>query len=245
MKKYKNFCFLKTPYMKSLFFGVIVLFVEFTGLSGKAMAQNTISYDTTYTFAHYKVRRAFYEGLPNRKHEIVFLGNSITENGDWNELFRNKNIVNRGIGGDVCWGLLSRLDEVVSSQPKFIFLMIGINDIGRSVPVEVIAHKTQEILWKIKEKSPSTKVYLQSVLPINEEIIWYSYMKNKSNAIIQLNEQLKSIAAKEKIQFLDLYSHFVDEKGNLKPELTADGIHLSASGYLLWRDLFKEKGIRF
>ncbi len=81
-------------------------------------AQNTLPYDTSYTFAHYKVRRAFYEGLPDGKNEIVFLGNSITENGDWNELFKNKRIVNRGIGGDVCFGLLNRLDEVISSKPK-------------------------------------------------------------------------------------------------------------------------------
>ncbi len=49
-----------------------------------AQETSTLPYDTSYTFAHYKVRRAFYEGLPNGKNEIVFLGNSITENGDWN-----------------------------------------------------------------------------------------------------------------------------------------------------------------
>ncbi|WP_320018940.1 GDSL-type esterase/lipase family protein [Labilibaculum manganireducens] len=244
MKKYKHFYFPKIQHIRRLFFAVVVFFGA-VSFSENTTAQNTIAYDTTYTFAHYKIRRAFYEGLPNRKHEIVFLGNSITENGDWNEIFRNKNIVNRGIGGDVCWGVLNRLDEVLSSQPKYIFLMIGINDIGRSVPVDIIAGKIQEIIWRIKAESPSTKVYLQSVLPINEEIIWYDYMKNKSDKIIELNEQLVSIAAKSKIQFLDLYSHFVDEKGNLKQELTADGIHLSAFGYLLWRDIFKEKGIRF
>lgn len=245
MKKFNSFCFIKIQHIGRGFFAGIVLLLGVAGFSENTMAQNTTAYDTTYTFAHYRVRRAFYEGLPNRKHEIVFLGNSITENGDWNEIFRNKKIVNRGIGGDVCWGVLNRLDEVVSSQPKYIFLMIGINDIGRSVPVEIIAGKIQEILSRIEVESPSTKVYLQSVLPINEEIIWYDYMKNKSDKIILLNEQLESIAAKNEIQFLDLYSHFADEKGNLKPELTADGIHLSACGYMLWRDIFKEKRIRF
>ncbi|MBL4561333.1 MAG: hypothetical protein JKX79_10160 [Labilibaculum sp.] len=223
----------------------IVLISVDISMTKSAGAQNTLPYDTTYTFSHYKVRRAFYEGLPNRKNEIVFLGNSITENGDWNELFQNKKIVNRGIGGDVCWGLHNRLDEVLSSQPKCIFLMIGINDIGRSVPVDIIAEKIREILQEIQAQSPSTKVYLQSVLPINEETIWYAYMKNKSDKIVQLNKQLKIIAANENVRFIDLYSRFVDDKGNLKLEYTADGIHLSAAGYLHWRDIFKEKGIRF
>lgn len=207
-------------------------------------AQNTLPYDTSYTFAHYKVRRAFYEGLPDGKNEIVFLGNSITENGDWNELFKNKRIVNRGIGGDVCFGLLNRLDEVISSKPKQVFLMIGINDIGRSVPIDVIGEKVREILQKIKKESPKTQLVLQSVLPINEEVIWYDYMKNKSDRIILLNKKFEKIASEENIRYLDLYSEFADESGQLLPEYTADGIHLSAVGYLQWRKIFKEKGIR-
>ncbi len=209
-----------------------------------AQETSTLPYDTSYTFAHYKVRRAFYEELPNGKNEIVFLGNSITENGDWNELFKNKHIVNRGIGGDVCFGLLNRIDEVVASKPKTIFLMIGINDIGRSVPVDIIAGKIQEIIQAIKNKSPKTKLYLQSVLPINEEVIWYNYMKNKSDQIVLLNEKLKPLAKEEGIHFLDLYTQFADKNGQLLPEYTADGIHLSAAGYLKWREVFKQQGIK-
>lgn len=230
---------------KSVFILVVLLVLLGISSTEKVSAQDKLPYDTTYTFAHYKVRRAFYEGLPNGKHEIVFLGNSITENGDWNEIFRNKNIVNRGIGGDVCFGLLNRLDEVLASKPKSIFLMIGINDIGRSVPVDVIASKIKEILVKIATDSPSTKIYLQSVLPINEDVIWYDYMKNKSDKIVLLNDQLKRIAATENIRYLDLYSSFANEKGYLKPAYTADGIHLSAAGYLHWRDIFMEEKIRF
>ena len=216
-----------------------------TGITGNLVAQDALPYDTSYTFAHYKVRRAFYEGLPDGKNEIVFLGNSITENGDWNELFKNKKIVNRGIGGDVCFGVLNRMDEVLASQPKSIFLMIGINDIGRTVPVDVIAGKIREIIQTINEKSPKTKVCLQSVLPINEKVIWYEYMKNKSDKIVMLNEKLKVIAAEERVRYLDLYTRFADSEGQLIREYTADGIHLSATGYLRWRDAFKDEKIRF
>ena len=234
MKKYKIFVF---QILLLILLGIIT--ADF------ASAQNKLPYDTSYTFAHYKVRRAFYEGLPNNKGEIVFLGNSITENGDWNELFGNKKIVNRGIGGDVCFGLLNRLDEVLASKPKCVFLMIGINDIGRSVPVDVIAGKIKEIVIQIKSDSPKTKLFLQSVLPINEKVIWYEYMKNKSDKIVELNDELEEIAATEKIRYLDLYSGFADENGQLKTEYTADGIHLSAAGYLQWRNIFEKEGIRF
>ncbi len=237
MKKYKNNrCLVQTAYLMVLA-GVM--------WAGNLSAQNTLPYDTSYTFDHYKVRRAFHESLPKIKNEIVFLGNSITERAPWSELFKHKDIINRGIGGDVCFGVLNRLDEIVLSSPKCIFLMIGINDIGRSVPVDTIAGKIQEILWRIREKSPHTKIYLQSILPINEEIFPYDYMKGKSDQIVRLNDMLRVVAEEEKIRFIDLYSRFADEKGQLIPAYTADGIHLSVAGYLLWRDVFKEKGIRF
>ena len=122
--------------------------------------------------------------------------------------------------------------------------MIGINDIGRNVPVDVVAGKIREITQVIKKKSPKTKLYLQSVLPINENIIWYDYMKKKSDQIVLLNEKLKLIADEEDICYLDLYSHFTDKQGQLLAKYTADGIHLSAAGYLKWRDIFREERIQ-
>nr|MBD3621582.1 hypothetical protein [Sunxiuqinia sp.] len=70
------------------------------------------------------------------------------------------------------------------------------------------------------------------------------YMKNKSEGIVLLNEQLKTVAENENIGYLDLYSRFADENGQLLPGYTADGIHLSAEGYLRWREVFKEEGIK-
>jgi len=64
-----------------------------------------------------------------------FLGNSITDYCDWYELFGKLNIKNREIGGD---GVIDRLDEVTSSKPKQIFLMIGINDLGKKRSVNQI-----------------------------------------------------------------------------------------------------------
>lgn len=94
MKKYRNTAIL-------LIFLIVLISVD-VGMTKNASASNTLS-DTSYTFAYNnKVKRSFYEGFLDRKHKIVFLGSRITENGDWNELFQNKKVVNRGIGGDVC-----------------------------------------------------------------------------------------------------------------------------------------------
>ena len=57
---------------------------------------------------------------------------------NWNEFFGKvniKNIKNIGISGDVVKGVIERLDNVESSNPKKIFLMIGINDLGKEISV--------------------------------------------------------------------------------------------------------------
>jgi len=69
-------------------------------------------------------------------------------------------------------------------------------------------------------------------------------MKNKSDKIVLLNEKIKSNAEKDGIPYLDLYPDFADENGQLQPEFTVDGIHLSAAGYLKWREVFKQKGVK-
>lgn len=48
-----------------------------------AMAQTI---DSTYDNGHYKDRLALFSTLPQQKKAIVFLGNSITEAGKWNEI---------------------------------------------------------------------------------------------------------------------------------------------------------------
>ncbi|TAJ11929.1 GDSL family lipase [Marinilabiliaceae bacterium JC017] len=223
---------------------IVCCFVVFL-YSKQMTAQNTLPYDTSYTFQHYELKQAMYKCLPNRNKEIVFVGNSIIERGPWNELFKNKKIINRGIGGDISFGVSNRLNTIVDSNPKMVFIMIGINDIGRSIPTDTIAKKICEIVLVIKEKSPKTKVFLHSVLPINEKIIWYDYMKSKSDFIVQLNNKLEVIARDENVGYVNLYTHFADSNGQLKPELTCDGLHLSAAGYLLWKEIFDDEKIKF
>ena len=45
-------------------------------------------------------RRSLFEKLPVTSKDIVFLGNSITDGGEWNELLANPRVKNRGISGD-------------------------------------------------------------------------------------------------------------------------------------------------
>jgi lysophospholipase L1-like esterase len=74
-------------------------------------------------------------------------------------------VLNRGIGGDITYGVLKRLDDVINRQPKKLFILLGINDIGKDIPDSVIAYNYFKIIKQVKEKSPATKIYVQSILP--------------------------------------------------------------------------------
>ena len=171
----------------------------------------------------------------SREGAIVFLGDSITEGGAWNELFDNNNILNRGIGGDTTEGVLNRLDEVIRHQPTKLFLMIGTNDIGFGIDTESIANNYEEILQIIIRDSAKTEIFVQSVLPVNLSAT--SFLPHNNTGVLELNNQIKSLCEKLNLSYINLHEHFSDTNGNLKPELTNDGLHLLGSGYILWKEL--------
>ena len=195
--------------------------------------------DSSYNNTYYQGRMELFNSLQIPHSAIVFLGNSITERGMWHELLSGKPIVNRGIGGDNTFGVLARIQPVIDAKPKKVFLLIGVNDISRNLPVEVTAANYEKIIQRFKKGSPKTTLYVQSVFPVNDAILKAEYIKNKGHLIIELNKRIKALAAQYNVPFIELYSLFNDGQGNLLPEMTNDGIHLRPAAYVKWVDFLK------
>ncbi|GGK42190.1 MULTISPECIES: GDSL-type esterase/lipase family protein [Flavobacteriaceae] len=199
------------------------------------------SYSQKKYSEHYYKRYELFKSEADTKNEIVFLGNSITEGGDWKALFPNINAVNRGISGDVTDGILNRLDEVLSSQPKKIFILIGTNDLARGKSIDEVLNNSKILLEKIKAVSKETKIYLQSVLPYNPNIgTKFSGHKSKQQDVLVLNKKLKKLARDQGVKFLNIHKKFRNKKGELKANLTYDGLHLNKSGYVFWAKIIKK-----
>lgn len=190
---------------------------------------------------YYEQRKSLFEVLPDTKGEIIFLGNSITDGGEWAELVGNKNVKNRGISGDKTDGLLFRLDEVTRSKPKMVFLLIGINDLAHGTSKDTVFQNICTIAQKIRKVSPKTKVFIQSILPVNPVYGLFQTHTNKTPEVLWINGQLKRWCEKEQFEFVDLFSQFKCTDSNLlNPELTNDGLHLKGEGYILWAKIIKQ-----
>ena len=171
----------------------------------------------------------------------MFLGNSITDGGEFAELFDNPKIINRGISGDVISGVRERVGQVLKGSPRKIFLLIGINDISHNKAVNELAREYEMLVKEIAEKSPSTRLYIQSVMPVNNDFNRYKNLIGKEDTVRQLNLELERISAKYDATYVDLFSALSDsDSGKLKKEFTNDGLHLSGKGYLVWRDCLKK-----
>lgn len=197
--------------------------------------------DSNYKRPYYEQRVSLFKQLPKVKNAIVFIGNSITDGGEWQELLDCKKCINRGISGDISFGVLARLDDALKSKPKKIILLIGINDISRGVPNEMIIDNYKAFVSRTKALSPRTKIYLQSVLPTNNT--FRKFVDKNEESIKILNAAMLEMAKHtEGVTFIDLYSKFLDSDGRLDKKYTNDGLHLLGEGYVLWAKILKEGG---
>lgn len=159
--------------------------------------------------------------------DTVFLGDSITEGGSWDELFPKSKVRNRGIGGDVTTGVLARLNQITDGQPAQIFLMIGTNDVFGGVSNAEIKDNINRIIETVHLASPQTDIFVQSILPRD---------KRYQDSIELLNSSLET-AISGKATWVNLYPLFLDEAGtSIDNLLSNDELHLLGQGYLVWRD---------
>ncbi len=186
---------------------------------------------------YYQQRVTLFSLLPKSNHNIIFIGNSITDGGEWSEMFNDLQIKNRGISGDISAGVLNRLDEIAKRKPDKVFLMIGVNDLARGISADSVIKNILLIASYLRQQTPATKLFTQSILPVNDIYNKFQGHTNKAKQITEVNDALSKNAPAYHFTYIDLYSSFCNNEGKLKPELSNDGLHLKGEGYLLWKHL--------
>ena len=159
---------------------------------------------------------------------LVFIGDSLTEWGDWQRRFPDYSVTNLGISGETVEGLLARRERIRArvENPDYIFLMTGINNIANE-QYDII-DPYHEIVRNLTTWYKRSTLVVQSILPV--ELTWIS-----PEVIRDTNRQLEQIAREFSAEYLDVYSVFVGPTGNPLSEcLQDDGVHVSRRGYDVW-----------
>ncbi|MBO9727285.1 MAG: GDSL family lipase [Chitinophaga sp.] len=203
-----------------------------------AMTQ-LLAQDSSYHNYLYDSRTAYFKQLPTAKKPVIFFGDSITQWGDWSEFLGKANILNRGIAGDNTNGLLARVDEVIRHRPARLFILVGTNDINKQMPAASIVATYRRILAAVQTQSPATRIYVQSVFPINNQLIGRQYYSGTNEQIKALNSGICQMAADLNVAFINIYDALLDDSGQLDAKYTYDGLHLSGEGYLKWVSVLK------
>jgi hexosaminidase len=181
--------------------------------------------------SYWRERTSFFRTF-GRRAEVVMVGDSLTDGAEWAEMFPDQDIVNRGIDSDTSDGVLERIGDIVAAQPRVAFLMIGINDFtdsGRSV--DAVFANYRAIVSRLVQGG--ARVVVQSTLPCNEAKAAWKSCASLNPRIAQLDARLPTLAAPA-VTYVDLRP-LLAANGNLKPEVTVDGVHLTGDGYRLWK----------
>jgi len=198
---------------------------------------STVHFPDSLFSTYYHQRVSLFRSLPMTAGDIIFIGNSITDGGEWSELFADLRVKNRGISGDNTVGVLNRLDEVIGRQPAKVFLMIGVNDLARGVAADSVLMNLRTILRILKQEVPSSELFVQSILPVSDAFGKFGGHTSKGESIRYINNKLKEEKISGGYEYVDLYPSFLDAAGKLSAAYTNDGLHLIGPGYKLWKQL--------
>lgn len=188
--------------------------------------------------------RAFYQDASNTLKsrevpKVLILGDSITQL--WMQtdpgFFFDNGFFSRGISGQTSAHTLLRFrEEFIDTGADAAVILIGANDIARNagpISLEHIAGNIESVCELAL--AHKIKPILCSVLPA-KSFYWRKDEDVRPDRDIPvLNEMLEKYAKKNRITFVDIYPHMVDNaKGNengMLPQYTSDGVHPNSAGY--------------
>lgn len=129
------------------------------------------------------------------------------------------------------------MDALAKNSFNKIYIMLGINETGWQSS-SLFIKKYGEIIDSIKEIYPNAIIYVESILPVSEEVsLNHNYIK--MSKINEYNDLLKEVAKEKGVYYLDISSSVENEQGYLPDDAATDGIHLNKNYCDKWLQYLK------
>ncbi|MCI2108740.1 MAG: GDSL-type esterase/lipase family protein [Bacteroidales bacterium] len=181
-----------------------------------------------------------YDILPVHEGGTIFLGDSITDDCEWNELFGSQDILNRGIDGNTSESVLQRIKEISRHHPAKVFFAIGTNDYPARTPGQVLDN-VRKCCDSLAADSPDTRIFIESVLPVGpKQMFFVDGQEAKNEWIAELNRKYERFCAERGYVFIDTHTAFLGKDGKtMAKDLTSDNLHLNGNGYRVLADILR------
>ncbi len=164
---------------------------------------------------------------------VVFVGSSSIE--FWHDLpaqFPSHRVVARGLAGATMADCVRHVDRLIlPSRPRTVVVYAGDNDLAAGVSPAQVAADTAALVARVRRDLPQTRFVFVSIKPSPVRAGLMPLIR-RANALIA------AYAATERgLDFVDVFEPMLDRDARARPELfLADGLHLTAGGYAVWRD---------
>ncbi len=139
-------------------------------------------------------------------------------------------VIPRGFGGSIMGDVLHHLDRVaLRYKPRAILIYEGDNDTAFGIPKETIVGQLNQIISRVHEELPETRIYVLSVKPsVLREEIW--------PVAQSVSAEFKAIAAKDPlVYYVDVATPFLQANGKVMTDIfVEDNLHLNDMGNLIW-----------
>ena len=175
--------------------------------------------------------------------EVVFMGNSITDNWAYfhPDFFSSHNFCGRGIGGQTSAQMLVRFnDDVIDLNPKAVVIMAGTNDVAHNEYWVSPERVVDNIVAMCNQAQANGIVPIISSIPPCSEFPWRKEIKNPGQTIVDINKSLKAYADANGIVYLDYHSALTDENLGLPKTLSDDGCHPLPDTYFTMEEMVLE-----
>ncbi len=169
---------------------------------------------------------------PESERQVVFMGDSITQNWGLAEpAYFSNGIVNRGISGQTTPQMLARFrSDVIALHPKAVHILAGVNDIAGNTGPVTLADIEGNLASMIEiAQANQVRVVLATVLPA-ASFNWAPDLKPAAS-ILKLNAWIRAYAAERQLVLADYYPALALPDGAMRPELSLDGVHPNKAGY--------------
>ena len=179
----------------------------------------------------------------NNYPEVVFIGNSITDNWAYfhPDFFSSHNFCGRGIGGQTSAQMLVRFNnDVIDLHPNAVVIMAGTNDVAHNEYWVSPERVVDNIVAMCNQAQANGIVPIISSIPPCSEFPWRKEIKNPGQTIVDINKSLKAYADANGIVYLDYHSALTDENLGLPKTLSDDGCHPLPDTYFTMEEMVLE-----